>query len=593
MDYQDFVLQLDRAPEGQGFLARVLRSSAGEAEEPFVNPLSPGELDVLWRTAHATRQASLERGLRDLGAKASLAASNPVAAELSLEDLGGRLFQALFRGPVRSCWSRSLAESERLPERGLRLKLQLDVSDPLLAPLAELPWECLFSPEQGGFLGLQRNTPILRHLRLPLPVGQPPPAQPLRILTVSAQPRSLPALALEDEGTRIAAALGALPGVETLALHNPTIEELRDTLLLREFHVLHFMGHGGFDRESGQGVVFFTAPDKSPLPVSGTLLASHLAGLHSLRLVFVNACETARGNAQAPFAGVAAAILRAGLPAVIAMQRPIQDGSALEFSRTVYRRLAAGDPIDAAVTEGRLAIARGRGALLEWGTPVLFLRAEDGRLFDIRPFPTINPPLSRPPDDSPVPTPVRPSRSVGAMLLAGGLAAGLAIGALQWLREIPQPVTKEAMTSDQPPPTTDLNPMVTDHSSPPPEQETPKKKVHTETIRHRDPPEEKPDEPVSSRLPSRSSYKIGQGSSTSISSLNTEVGANFYETQGHAFARFWISPPGEGTLQQPPVVGPGSIEFPAQNGTYRLDVLSLDLEGKQATVKLSLIPKSS
>src|SRR5206468_11681964 len=99
---------------------------------------------------------------------------------------------------------------------------------------------------------------------------------------------SLTALALEDEGTRIAAALGALPGVETLALQNPTIEELRDTLLLREFHVLHFMGHGGFDRESGQGVLFFTGPDDSPLPVSGTLLASHLAGLHSLRLVFVN-----------------------------------------------------------------------------------------------------------------------------------------------------------------------------------------------------------------------------------------------------------------------------------------------------------------
>src|SRR5436309_9176329 len=132
MDYQDFVLQLDRAPGEPGFLTRVLRSSAGEAEEPFVNPLSPDELDDLWRTAHATRQASLERGLRDLGAKAPTA-SSPVAAELSLEDLGGRLFQALFRGPVRSCWSRSLAESERLPERGLRLKLQLDVSDPLLA----------------------------------------------------------------------------------------------------------------------------------------------------------------------------------------------------------------------------------------------------------------------------------------------------------------------------------------------------------------------------------------------------------------------------------------------------------------------------
>src|SRR5947209_17118269 len=73
--------------------------------------------------------------------------------------------------------------------------------------------------------------------------------------------------------------------------------------------------------------------------------------------------------------------MRAGLTAVVAMQRPIRDGSALEFSRTVYRRLATGDPIDAAVTEGRLAIAREQGNLPEWGTPVLFLRSDDSRIF--------------------------------------------------------------------------------------------------------------------------------------------------------------------------------------------------------------------
>ena len=54
MHYQDFVLHLGRAPGG-GFVARVLRSPAGEAEAPFVNPVSPAELDGLWQAAHATR----------------------------------------------------------------------------------------------------------------------------------------------------------------------------------------------------------------------------------------------------------------------------------------------------------------------------------------------------------------------------------------------------------------------------------------------------------------------------------------------------------------------------------------------------------
>src|SRR6476659_2437529 len=108
VDYQDFVLQLDRAPGEQGFLTRVIRSPAGEAEAPFVNPIAPQELTGLWQEALAARRAS--RGERDLGAGPAIINSMP-SAELLLEELGDRLFKALFRGPVRNCWMRSLAES--------------------------------------------------------------------------------------------------------------------------------------------------------------------------------------------------------------------------------------------------------------------------------------------------------------------------------------------------------------------------------------------------------------------------------------------------------------------------------------------------
>ena len=47
-----------------------------------------------------------------------------------------------------------------------------------------------------------------------------------------------------------------------------------------------------------------------------------------------------------------------GMPAVVAMRGPVPDIAAVAFSRTFYQRLAAGDPIEAAVTEGRLAIQR-------------------------------------------------------------------------------------------------------------------------------------------------------------------------------------------------------------------------------------------
>lgn len=590
MDYQDFVLQLDRAPQGQGFVTRVIRSLAGEAEAPFVNPVPAAEIDDLWQVAFAAREAERAAKARD-ARPAGSSRLDPLAAELSLEELGQRLFKALFRGPVRSCWARSLAEATRSPDGGLRLKLQLNLEDPALIPLAELPWEYLFSLEHGGFLGLQRKTPILRHMRLPLPAGQAPVAKPLRVLLVSAQPSSMSKLSLEEESEKIAEALDVLPGVEVLPRSNPTIESLREILLQQNFHVLHFMGHGGFDGESGQGALYFAGRTGIPVPVSGSVFASHLADLPSLRLVFLNACETARVNARAPFAGVATALLRAGLPAVVAMQRPIRDGSALELSRTVYRRLAAGDPIDAAVTEGRLAIARGHGALLEWGTPVLFSRAGDGTLFAREPVEV----------SSGVPEPVLveapatppPSRSQRPLYLAtAAIVAGLSFAALQWRSglETQQKSSPEDSRENR-------SSLTTDVADPPApevlEKEGEEEKSRQEEQRVVEPPVDrkvetgnpKPEDPPPPK-PKPSSFLVSEGSPASFPDLGAEVGASFFDRGGFSLARFWVTSQEGGMLEQPPVMGPGSIAFPTSKGTYHLDILSLNLPEKSARVRL-------
>jgi DNA-binding transcriptional ArsR family regulator len=565
MDYKDFVLQLDRAAGQAGFVTRVLQSPAGEAEAPFINPLDQADLDLLWESAYQARQA----------ARASRGVSlhrEPVP-RVSLEEMGDRLFRALFRGPVRSCWMRSLAEATREPSGGLRLKLQLSLGDPEIAGLAELPWEYLFSPEQGGFLGLQRKTPILRHMRLPLPGSRPLPARPIRVLTVLSQPAAMPHLSLTEEAGKIAAALRELPGVEVVPLNDPTIETLREALLRQDFQILHFMGHGGFEERSGQGVLFFTGAQGETVPVSGSLLATHLAGMDALRLIFVNACETARSSTAAPFAGVATALLRAGIPAVIAMQRPIQDDAALEFSRTVYRRLAAGDPIDAAVTEGRLAIFRD-SEQPEWGTPVLFSRAEDGRIFAAEPAeeqPRLAPPLPATASRAPV--------AAQRMVLSVLLAAGIGIAAWQWPRPA-KPVEDQANIKK---PIEIVHPEPTPSETPKPE-ETPKKPEHSIVV---DPPPAKP-RPDPPRP--KSSYDLLDGDSVRVSGLEAEVGAQFFEREGYVLARFSITPKSSGMLQQPPVMGTGTIDFPADNGTYHLDVLSLDRTAKRAKVRLRFEP---
>lgn len=65
------------------------------------------------------------------------------------------------------------------------------------------------------------------------------------------------------------------------------------------------------------------------------------------------------------------------------MQFEITDTAAIKFSEELYTAVAADFPIDAALGEARKAIFAA-GNDLEWGTPVLFLRVGDGRIFDIR-----------------------------------------------------------------------------------------------------------------------------------------------------------------------------------------------------------------
>ncbi len=97
----------------------------------------------------------------------------------------------------------------------------------------------------------------------------------------------------------------------------------------------------------------------------------------SCGLVVLNARHTARSGSSEgdPYGGVAAALVRSGMPAVVAMQRPISDGAAIAFSAAFYRQLAAGAGLETALTEGRQAIHTLSPAGDEWAIPVLFGRA--------------------------------------------------------------------------------------------------------------------------------------------------------------------------------------------------------------------------
>ena len=141
------------------------------------------------------------------------------------------------------------------------------------------------------------------------------------------------------------------------------------------------------------GILVLEDSRGQPNEVTGDDLGGFMQDEKSLRLVVLNSCEGARASHVDPFSGVASALLRCGIPAVIGMQAEITDEAAITFSDRLYTALAQGFPIDAALAQSRRAIVAA-GKDVEFGTPVLFMRVADGRIFDIT-GPAPPPPVGR------------------------------------------------------------------------------------------------------------------------------------------------------------------------------------------------------
>ena len=100
-------------------------------------------------------------------------------------------------------------------------------------------------------------------------------------------------------------------------------------------------------------------------------------------LLLIRACETGRtpGRAEVPpFAGVATALIRAGIPAVVGNQFSVTDNGAITFAETFYARIVQGYPVDTAAALARKAIYD-ETMPVQWATPVLYMRSHDGDLF--------------------------------------------------------------------------------------------------------------------------------------------------------------------------------------------------------------------
>jgi CHAT domain len=398
LDYAELKLRIEPGPDGS-YRVLAFGPDGGTATGTFAPPFGDAELDSFVlrvglprRAVRAYRSSQMEEA----------------------KSFGARLFDALIQGDVRDVYERARRHAE-LEGQGLRITFYLTG----VPELMQIPWEFIY--ERPRFLSQSIYTPVVRSLDLK---GARPPRRvvpPLRVLGIVSRPEDAGALDVTQEQEKLGRALAGLADtgmVQLEWLERATLAELERRLSQPdEIHVLHYIGHGAYDERTQGGILLLEDEHGRGHEVTGEELGSLLQDEHGLRLVVLNACEGARTSHVDPFSGVASSLVEHGIPAVVGMQFEITDRAAITLADRLFGAVAHGFPVDAALAQARKAIFAA-GSDIEFGTPVLFLRGSDARLFDVeaRPAGTSG---GADPGAGAVPSPAAPVAAAATPPLAG------------------------------------------------------------------------------------------------------------------------------------------------------------------------------
>jgi len=232
---------------------------------------------------------------------------------------------------------------------------------------------------------------------------------PIHILLLSPRPEK------DEDGKRDvgyidhrASALPLVGAVENLGelarltvLSPPTLPALEAELQRARdegdpYEVVHFDGHGVYDRRVGLGALLFEHPgdaDRLGQRRSQLVYADRLASVmrdHGIPLVFLEACQTAEAK-EDPTDSVAAKLLDEGVSAVAAMRASVLVVTASRFVQAFYRALAEGRTVGQAMLIGQreleqnpergVVMGAGQLRLHDWFVPVLYQEVGDPPLF--------------------------------------------------------------------------------------------------------------------------------------------------------------------------------------------------------------------
>jgi hypothetical protein len=357
-------------------------------------------------------RAELDDGSVFDGGKLQIEMADLLAAILDPKEYGLDLFDALLNGPIRRAYDKVTGRAEA--EAGGRVRVRLWIDDSA-AELHAVPWERLYHIHRGQEVAMAASalTPFSRYTWLESAEAEAVTTRPLRLLFAIANPRNLPPhlppLEVEQEIAYLHEALGdllrvgqveitILPGrtglppglVDQLEANGYRVRDGATTLArIREHlpgcHIFHLLGHGHFERQGGQGEgvthLMLETQDGAWKAVADAKIVDGLARLGRLpHLVFLAACESAKRQAEAEnaFVGLGPKLVKAGVPAVVAMQDIVPIETARRLTGHFYRGLLRHGVVDRAMNEARGHLFDPER--IDWATPVLFMRLRTGEL---------------------------------------------------------------------------------------------------------------------------------------------------------------------------------------------------------------------
>ena len=267
--------------------------------------------------------------------------------------------------------------------------------------LLGLPWELLHDGTGYLFQGA-RGVQVRRQLSHRERVEPLRHSAPIRVLLVSPRPDDPPELFIDHRVSArpLVEALDSLGELAELDIITPpTLKALGEALRAgrekgRPYHVVHFDGHGTYDRKRRRGGLCFERPEDAE-KVRGrrsvTVMADEVAAVlqeHRVPLVFLEACQSAKAEDD-PTASVAGQLLAGGVASVVAMSHSVLVETARRFVAVFYRDLMAGRRVGDAMLAGQRELAgdtyrspawEGDFHLQDWFVPVLFQEEADPRL---------------------------------------------------------------------------------------------------------------------------------------------------------------------------------------------------------------------